>query len=75
MQGRDELTLTRDFKETIRARVRRDIAFREALLREAILAGAAAFERGNFRSFDSFDDLVRYLEQLTEAAITEETGR
>lgn len=30
------MALTRDFKETIQARVRRDPAFREALLKEAI---------------------------------------
>lgn len=30
------MALTRDFKETIQARVRRDPAFRSALLREAI---------------------------------------
>lgn len=30
------MALTRDFKETIRARVRRDPGFREALLREGI---------------------------------------
>ena len=30
------MTLTRDFKETIRARVERDPGFRQALLREAI---------------------------------------
>lgn len=30
------MALTRDFKETIQARVRRDAAFREALLKEAI---------------------------------------
>ena len=30
------MPLTRDFKETIRERARRDAAFREALLREAI---------------------------------------
>jgi len=30
------MALTRDFKETIRARVKRDPAFREALLREGI---------------------------------------
>jgi hypothetical protein len=30
------MTLTRDFKETIRARVERDPAFREALLKEGV---------------------------------------
>ncbi len=30
------MALTRDFKETIQARVRRDPAFRKALLREAV---------------------------------------
>jgi len=30
------MALTRDFKETIQARVRRDAAFREALLKEGI---------------------------------------
>jgi DNA-binding phage protein len=32
------MALTRDFKETIRARVQRDQAFRRALLREAVEA-------------------------------------
>lgn len=42
------MALTRDFKETIQARARRDPAFREALLREALeslLAGDV--ETGN----------------------------
>lgn len=30
------MALTRDFKETVQARVRRDAAFREALLREGV---------------------------------------
>jgi len=34
----DEMALTRDFKETIRERVRREPAFRRALLRESIEA-------------------------------------
>ena len=33
---RIEMPLTRDFKETIQARARRDAAFREALLKEAV---------------------------------------
>ncbi|HEV3111812.1 MAG TPA: hypothetical protein VGY99_15100 [Candidatus Binataceae bacterium] len=32
------MALTRDFKETIRARVKRDVAFRKELLREGIEA-------------------------------------
>src|SRR5712692_7763509 len=35
-QEGDTMALTRDFKETIRARVRRDSGFRKALLREGI---------------------------------------
>lgn len=30
------MTLTRDFKETVKARIERDEAFREALLREGV---------------------------------------
>ena len=30
------MAITRDFKETIRARVERDLAFREALLKEGV---------------------------------------
>jgi hypothetical protein len=33
---RNKMPLTRDFKETIRERARRDAAFREALLKEAV---------------------------------------
>src|SRR6266536_1479343 len=33
---RSKMPLTRDFKETIRERARRDAAFREALLKEAV---------------------------------------
>lgn len=41
------MVLTQDFKETIRARAERDVAFREALLTEAIeLLIAGEFDLG-----------------------------
>ena len=42
---RRNMTLTRDFRETVQARVRRDAAFRKGLLRDAVeslLAGEVA---------------------------------
>ena len=34
--GRELMALTRDFKATVKARAERDVAFREALLTEAV---------------------------------------
>lgn len=48
------MPLTRDFKETIRARVRRDARFRQALLREgveAMLAGDLAAGKAILRDY------------------------
>lgn len=48
------MALTREFKETIAARVRRDPAFREALLREgieALLAGDVADGKSVLRDY------------------------
>ncbi len=52
------MALTRDFKETIRARVRRDPGFRKALLREGIenfLSGQEKI-RPPFGAFQEFVD-------------------
>jgi DNA-binding phage protein len=58
------MPLTRDFKDTIKARARRDPAFRRALLREAIetmLAGdlrtGKAVLRNYINATDGFGDL------------------
>src|SRR5579863_4871908 len=48
------MALTRDFKETIRARVKRDPGFRKALLREGIenfLSGDVETGKTNLRDF------------------------
>ena len=48
------MALTRDFKETIRARVRSDAAFREALLKEGgacLLADDEETSRTVFREY------------------------
>jgi antitoxin ParD1/3/4 len=44
-------------------------------LREAARIGMAAFERGDYRSFESFEELERHLIDLGDAAITERSGR
>jgi DNA-binding phage protein len=60
------MPLTRDFKETIRARVERDPKFRRALLREgveAMLAGDAATAKAILRDYINatvgFGDLAK----------------
>ena len=48
------MILTRDFRETIQARVRRDAAFRKGLLRDAIeslLAGEVALGKELLRDY------------------------
>ncbi|HVZ18676.1 MAG TPA: hypothetical protein VG897_16260 [Terriglobales bacterium] len=48
------MTLTRDFRETIQARVRRDAAFRKGLLRDAVeslLAGEVALGKELLRDY------------------------
>jgi DNA-binding phage protein len=58
------MALTREFKETIRARVQSDPAFREALLREAVesmlqgdMATGKAILRDYINATDGFADL------------------
>jgi len=49
-----EMALTRDFRETVQARVKRDPAFREKMLREAIeslLSGEVALGKEILRDF------------------------
>jgi DNA-binding phage protein len=51
---RNEMALTRDFRETVQARVRRDPAFRKGLLRDAIeslLAGEVALGKEVLRDY------------------------
>jgi DNA-binding phage protein len=48
------MALTRDFRETVQARVRRDAAFRKGLLRDAVeclLAGEVALGKGLLRDY------------------------
>lgn len=48
------MSLTRDFRETVQARVRRDQEFRRAMLSEAVqslLAGEATLGRNTLRDF------------------------
>lgn len=40
------------------------------VLRQAARSGVAAFERGEFREFDSIDDLQTYLNDLSEKVIS-----
>src|SRR6266568_7244281 len=60
------MALTRDFKETIRARVQRDAAFRKELLREAVesfLSGDVETGKTVLRDYTNatigFNDLAR----------------
>src|SRR4029079_12256315 len=65
-RGRTDMALTRDFRETVMARVRADRRFREALLSEAIeafLAGEAATGKSMLRDLVNatigFEELAR----------------
>jgi len=58
------MALTRDFKETIRARAARDSRFRRALLREGVactLAGDAAIANILLRAYTPAAHLPRFL--------------
>jgi DNA-binding phage protein len=53
-KGRDEMALTREFKQTVKARAERDPAFREALLTEAVeqlLAGEVDVGKAVLRDY------------------------
>ena len=50
------MALTRDFKETIRARVRGDAAFREALLKEGVACLLADDEETGRTVFHEYID-------------------
>ena len=63
---RPEMAVTRDFKETVQARVERDPAFRQALLREvvaAMLAGDLSAGKAILRDYinatGGFEELGR----------------
>jgi hypothetical protein len=63
------VALTRDFKETVRARVQRDPAFREALLREAVesmLAGGLKTGKAMLRDYINATEGFAELEQSTK---------
>ena len=62
------MALTKDFKETIKARVQRDPAFRKALLREAIecmLAGDLDTGKAVLRNYINATDGFAELEEAT----------
>ena len=63
------MPLTRDFKETIRARIERDSAFREALLKEGVeclLAGDAETGKAVLREYINATIGFRELGELTD---------
>ena len=63
------MPLTRDFKETVRARIERDPAFREALLKEGVeclLAGDAETGKAALRDYINATIGFRELGELTD---------
>jgi len=50
-------------------------AARLEALRQAAQIGIEAFERGDYRSFVSFDELEHHLVEVSETAITKHSGR
>lgn len=73
---RKTMILTRDYKETIRARVQRDPAFKEALLKEAIeclLAGDVGTGKSILKDFIKatigFEELSRIVDKKSESLI------
>lgn len=58
----------------VEQREKEDAAKLEAL-RDAVRVGWEALERGESRSFSSFEEMERHLVETTEAVITEETTR
>ena len=70
------MTMTRDYKETIRARVQRDPEFRTALLQEAIeclMSGDVETGKAILREFikatSSFEELSRKIGKKPESLI------
>jgi DNA-binding phage protein len=70
------MALTRDYKETIRARVQRDPEFKEALLKEAIeclLAGDVDTGKSILRDFIKatigFEELSKVVDKKSESLI------
>ena len=66
------MALTRDFKETVKARAERDVAFREALLTEAVeqliageVEGGKAVLLDYFNATLGFEKLAKALAGLT----------
>jgi len=75
-KGALAMILTRDYKETIRARVQRDPAFKEALLKEAIeclLAGDVGTGKSILKDFIKatigFEELSRIVDKKSESLI------
>ena len=58
----------------IEQRESEDAARLEAL-RQAARIGVEALERGDYKSFDAFEELERHLVDLGETAIAEDSGR
>lgn len=70
------MALTREYKETIRARVQRDPKFKEALLKEAIeclLAGDVDIGKSILRNFIKatigFEELSKIVDKKSESLI------
>ncbi len=70
------MTMTHDYKETIRARVRRDPAFKEALLKEALdclLSGDVETGKAVLRDFikatSGLEELSRLIDKKPESLI------
>jgi len=74
--GALNIALTRDYKETIRAKVRRDPEFKEALLKEAIeclISGDVKTGKAVLRDFikatTGFEELSRIINKKPESLI------
>ena len=63
------MALTRDFKQTVQARVKRDSAFRKALLREAIKSFSPATSKPA-RSYSGISSTPRWVSPNSDGRCT-----
>ena len=70
----DASEIVREGLRLLEQREEENVARLEAL-RQAAQRGAEAFERGEYRQFDSLDDLERYLTERSEPTITRSRTR
>jgi len=70
---KDAEEVVREGLRLVERREREDAAKLKAL-REAVTAGVEALERGEYKSFASFEEMERYLVEATDVVI-EETSR